>query len=557
MSSVAALVWNQLIALVYEHTSITGDTWQKIKSGTTTSAGGATGNTLIDTGGDSTVADAYNGRYFVKILSGTNKGEWRRITDDDGAGTLTFQITFTNQVASGVNYEIYLSPDPAVVCDGDTLSTTQFNDDVRDEADNFWVGYYAIPITGNLRGEIKQVTAFDTAGGASDGLFTVSAFSAAPAQGDVILLRQLVYISAPTLGSAQAYHPRPQQRTNFSKADGMTGARAGTVSFSVQAETSGALSGDGVLAGLPPVHSLLVGCGLVRDQDTTSTFGAGSTTTAMKIATASWENYTIGGMIIVNGESTFIDSMTDGAGAEDTLTCTPALSLAPASGDICYATNMYRPSTSGDSLYGCGIEIEIDGVLTHMTGCKGSFDLGGEEVIEMTFNMTIDHWYRQVDAAPYSPNSSYGTTEPVKAEERLCYLDTTKTNIAAFTSTPGTVVQPRPVQGSVGVNGKAGLQVTNYEPGATFREIILSGGDLDQELRWTARTAKEVQVIYATHERTIAVRLKSARLMELPNPEELNEMVAAPNVLEAQDGGTVADGGGATRKIPNWSIHLP
>src|SRR5689334_8455975 len=124
MPTVAARLFNQQECRIASHTSVSGNTWQFVKKGTATSSGAADGTTLIDTNGDSGGADTYNGLYWVKILSGTLTGQWSRVVDDDGAGTLTFEDTgFSAQVASGVQYEIWLSPDPVVVVDSSSGET--------------------------------------------------------------------------------------------------------------------------------------------------------------------------------------------------------------------------------------------------------------------------------------------------------------------------------------------------------------------------------------------------------------------------------------------------
>ena len=145
MSTIAARIWRQQILGYVPHTSVSGETWQLIKRGYTTTAGAANGTTLIDIGSDSGSADTYNGRYWVKILSSTNKGLWKRVIDDDGAGTLTFENNgFPNQVLGTVQYEIWLSPEPIVVVDSSSGETNMV-DAVRTEADTgdfaFWDGF--------------------------------------------------------------------------------------------------------------------------------------------------------------------------------------------------------------------------------------------------------------------------------------------------------------------------------------------------------------------------------------------------------------------------------
>src|SRR3990167_6892371 len=167
MSSVAASVWNQQTLAYAPHTSVSGETWQLVKKGTTTSAGAAGGTTLVDTGGDSGGADTYNGTHWVKCLTGANAGLWKRIIDDDGSGTLTFENTgFPAQVGSGAEDEIWLSPDPIVKGDSSSGETDRVDATRSEAAINdavFWLDYWAVPITGDRRGRIDKITGF-TAG---------------------------------------------------------------------------------------------------------------------------------------------------------------------------------------------------------------------------------------------------------------------------------------------------------------------------------------------------------------------------------------------------------
>jgi hypothetical protein len=76
------------------------DDWK----GTTTSAGTTT--TLVDTAqtdfGEDGMRDGW-----ISCVDGTNAGETRRVTTNDGSTTITVSPAFSNAVASGVNYEFH------------------------------------------------------------------------------------------------------------------------------------------------------------------------------------------------------------------------------------------------------------------------------------------------------------------------------------------------------------------------------------------------------------------------------------------------------------------
>lgn len=553
MSSLLARVFNQQQLGYVPHTSVSGETWQFIKNGVTTSAGSAGGTTLVDTGGDSGGADTYNGRYWVELRSGSLKGQWRRIVDDDGSGTLTFENNgFSAQVGSGADYAIWLSPEPVVVIDS-SGGETDAVDAVRAEADDFWIGYYLVPITGTHRGKIAQITDFTS----STGTFVLAAsFGSALSAGDVCLLRKFVDFSNPQNGLTQSYIARPGTRVNFAKGDGTVGPRSGSFGFNSQVRPSGSLAGDTNEANASECSGLFEACGLEEVIGTTTTAGSGSTTSAIKIATGTWENFSVGAMVIWNGNATFIDSMEDGAGAEDTLNVTPALPTAPASSDVIYASRMYKKSTDGDT-YGAVLEWEIDGVRYTMTGCKGSVSLVDGEVPEFSWSFSVDHWIKQIEAAPYNAVDAYPTAAPVLSSERLAYLSDTQVNISVFTVNPAPTNSPKNISGAFGVNGRSGFQLTNYNVTATYRSLLDSSGeDLPEHERFTARTSKELEIIYGSHSGTFAVRLPTARLIENPNEEDQDGLVGVPNMLEAQDAGTSTDGDSSIQKIPDVAFHL-
>jgi hypothetical protein len=556
MSSINARIWAQQQVGYFPHTSVSGDAWQFIQRGTATSAGAADGTTVIDTAADSGGADTYNGAYWVRCLSGANKGLWKRVIDDDGAGTLTLENAgFPAQVASAVEYEIWKSPEPVVVVDS-SGGETDMVDAVRTEADvddaPFWVGYYAVPITGARRGKIAMVTGCT----AATGTFVLAAgLGGALAAGDVVLLRKFIEVGSLSLGLTESYNARPQNRVNFSMGDGIVGVRGGTVGFSSQAIGSGTLSASGSAAAASALNGLLQACGLEESVGTSVTVGAGSTTSAVKIATGTWEKLAVGQIVIHNGNARRITSLEDGGGAVDTVNVSPALPVAPAAAETLYATRMYAKSTDGDTL-SCGIEVEIDGVRHTMTGCKGSVTVQGEAVLDLAFAFNVDHWIREIEAAPYGAASAYASAAAILATDRVVYLDSTRTDIAGFTATPGTATTGKMVQGAKGINGRAGYHVTNYAAGATFRELLSSSGDLDQDIRFQARTAKAVLVVFGGHGNCCCITIPVARIIESPMVADASGMVDVPNVIQAQDAGTATDGASVLQKMPDFAIHL-
>jgi hypothetical protein len=533
------------------------DTWQHVKKGTCTGNGSATGTTVVDTNGDSGGADTYNGRYWVHMLSGTCKGEWGRIVDDDGSGTLTLEDNgFSAQIDSGDEYEIWLSPDPVVVVDSSS-GETDMVDAVRTEADvgdaHWWVGYYACPITGDHRGKKALIT--DVV--AATGTFTLAAaFGTALAAGDVVLLRKFVEAGKVTMPDGPAYHPRSSMRANMAIAAGAVGARPpGQVAFEVPLTASGSLAATGSPAGASVLNGLLQASGLVESVGTSVTVGAGSSASAVKIATGTREKLNPGQMVVWNGNCVFVTSLDDGGAGVDTVNVTPDLPGVPAASDVLYATRSYAKTVDGDTGSAI-IEIEIDGIRHTFTGCKGSVDLTDGPLVTASFKLNVDHWVEEYKEAPWNAGSAYTTVAPVLGHEKKAYLSKTGVDIGGLTASPNAETQPRNVTGAYGVNGRAGNQtVDSSKASATFRELSAVDGELTVVSRFLAQTEKDLIVVWGSHGNAAGLRLPAAGIRAYPKVTAQDGLVSFPEVVEARDASTALNGTTVV-KVPDWVLCL-
>lgn len=555
MSSFQARLYNQMRFGYVPHFDALGESWQFIKSGFTTSAGASNGTDLTDTNGDSGSADAYNGKYWVKILDGDNRGMWARIVDDSGSGTLTFEGGgFPNQVGAGVSYEIWLSPEPVFVVDSSAneneLVDAAMGASVVD--DDYLKEFYVVPLTGNRRGRIAKITTH------SAGTYTLTnGLGGALAAGDVCLIRKFVEVGDYSPSLDEGFTRRAQKRTNFSSGDGVVGPRGGTISFSAQAVGAGSL-GAGTGVGTGPLDYLLVACGmeLIAHKNTmTAIAGAGSTSA---VVTAGHGARVVPGSIISwNGNIRMVTSIS-ASGGGDTINVQPNWvgSTYPAATDTIYIMRCFKRSEDGDVMP-VVIEVEMDGVRTTMTGCKGNFTMQEGVVNTFQFQMSIDHWIRQLVTAPYSPNAAYVSTRPIQGTDKQCWLGTTNTatDMGAITTSPNTNVQPRNVQGSKGINGRSGFQVVDTQPTLTFRQLLDINAELLAEQRWLGREEKRVFVVYGSGPYSMAILIPAGRLIEAPHPSDENGMISVPNVIEAQDAGT-AQGYSDTVKYPDYIIAM-
>lgn len=536
------------------HTSVSGESWQFVAAGTTTGAGGGGGATIVDTSADSGGADTYNGRYWVRIKPGQTNGDmWKRVIDDNGTGTLTLENNgFPAQVGSGIEYEIWKSPEPVVVVDSSS-GETDMVDAVRADGDDFWNDYYAVPITGTHRGKVAQVTDFVS----STGTFTLAAsFGSALAAGDVVLLRKFVEVGDASPGLTRGYEPRPALRSDFARGDGVITTRGGTFGFSTDVVASGSLAASGSKANSSTISGLLQACGYTETIGTSVTVDdASATTSQIDIDTGTWENLAIGMPISHNGNISFVTGLTDGAASADTIDISPALPIAPADNDEIAAGRIYKLDTTATEL-GVTLEWEVDGERITMTGCKGSASLNDGAKMAFAFELQVDHWVREIEVAPYSASTTYTSAKAILNSERLFYVDGSKEDIAGFTASLNTEVTPRNVQGNKGLNGRCGFQISNFAAGATWRGLLETSDELTADERHGARGTHEIVAVFGSHGDAVAVRIPKARYVEDPLTADQDGQRAAPHVVRAHDAGSTTDGGGSTVKDPDFILGI-
>lgn len=526
---------------------------ERIRRGTTSSAGASDGTTLIDSSIGGSDND-YNGRYWLYIRDGNNIEHWCRVVDyATSTGTFTLENQgFPNQVASGTTYELWKSPE--AVCVVTTASQTAPRSTARvGDGDDRWNGYYLIAISGSCRGEPPRLISDFTS---STGEFTCESFVASPSIGDVFLIGRFIEITEVQDGLEHGYNPRPGKRLDFMEGDGFLGVRSGTFGFTTDIRPTGSLASSGNAPGRSQLADLFVACGLEEVEDEAVVAQSGSTTSSINIATGTWERLTIGNLITWKGNSRRITSLTDGGGSDDVVGVSPPFPAAPAASDVLSPTRMYRKTRDGDTL-GVTLEWEIDGIRHTMFGCKGNVTVQDGAAPLAAFAMSVHHWVRNQEAAPYDASGAYPTVAPVRSQDREIYFDGSGVNIGAFTATPGTVVSERQVQGSKGANGNCGFQLTDFEAGCTWDELSDSESEnLTQEQRYLKRTGAVLLAIFGSHGSVFAVSLGKARAVANIKPKDSNGLVGMPTVWRAHDPGVTVDGAYAVSHIPDFAFHI-
>jgi len=563
MGSVTArITQNQALYYAVQEHSQNEDTWQHILTSVTTSNGLVNGSTMIDADRVSGGANTWNGRYWVRIKSGNNKGLWRRIVDDFGSANLYLEgyedsVGLPSQVVSGTEYELWKSPEPVVVITSAT-NATQFADTERNEANDFWEGYYLVAISGALRGEKAQVTGFTSASGE---FIVGSGLSGTPSVGDVFLICRYIDVTSINNGLTQAFNARPMNRLDGSKGDGSIGVKSGTFGFDVPALgvwRNGSSTVGSILGGL------LTACGF---EEVASGVAAGSTTpststtTQLEVDTATWESYSIGAAVSVNGEQAFITALGDGGGTDDNITITPALAVGAQAGvTVCASVNYRRNRRNDDGDYNSvTIVHEVDGIRTIMTGCKGNLTISGEDNLTFGFEFQVDNFIRDYAPSAHYPGDAYETFAPVQSTDRRCYFGATAVELGGISASLNNTVSPRSVQGGYGANGRAGFAHTGVNPSLTCRKLMstATGEELDADERWFSRTSHDLMIFWGNSlYGNCALRMPVCRLVQEPKPEDQDGIQATPFVFEAMEAGTTTDPDGTLVKIPDFIISF-
>ncbi len=557
----------QTVRVGLVNTAIENPTPSLIGYGTPTSNGAADGTTLIDASGvaNSGAADTYNGRHWVRLISGARAGEWARVVDDNGSGTLTFEgAGFTAQVSTSMQYELWLLPDTICVATG-AGSTTTIADTVRAEADDFWIGWYAEAISGANVGELRRVT------DSVSGTLTTDAFSNSWAAGDVILLRQYVEVADFTPNVSEPFLARPQARANWSEGDGAVAHQGqGPLTFSTWVVASGSVAAVNDFAATNPTAALLQASGLIEVKGKSSVIdtGAGAaTTTSLPITTGKHENFTIGQMVIVQGNATFIVSKTDGGVNPDTLTVSPPLPIAPANAVAVVATRMYRKSTSGNDTLPCSIMWEQDGIRHTFFGCHGNVEFVDGSPCMFKFTLSYILYTRQLlSVAQLSLSTDpYTTNEPILEGDKIAYklppsspgTNATRIDCGAMTASPDATTAVRKVSGRFSVNGVSGIQHTRERGGMSFDAFeYVTGTSLEHELEWQIRTPKTYAIVYNSHARTVAFRIPNGLLQEAPHIKSIDGMLGKRVNVLAENAGAVTDPTAGVQHLPDWSLHI-
>lgn len=307
---------------------------------TTTTAG-----TIVSTTGltSPTLAD-YVGTIF-EVLDGPCKGQpllcTAFVAATDTATTTPFWRT---PGATTTQFKIWQPPWPVIVVDTAT-STTAFNATLRDEADDFWNGHYALGIAGTSAGELREITDFAN----TSSVFTVDAFTGQPALGDLLII--VTPQSLPEIEmaiDAGVAVERGLMLDTLDKEGVVLGSQGpSVVTLAPEIRGIGTAAGTGVTATAPAELGSQLDAVFAETLDSGDIAVEGGSTTSL-VAENVAAQFTVNSLLLINGEAAVVTVAAANTPVGDsTYTLGHTLSADPNTGDVIFAGANYAPADTG------------------------------------------------------------------------------------------------------------------------------------------------------------------------------------------------------------------
>lgn len=317
-------------------------------------ASSVTNTTVVSA--DLTAADnfTYPGMY-LEATNGDIAGEFALIREFDNTTDTATVDAWSVASPTATQFRLWETPDPVLRCDG-TVDSVTISAPNRSEANDYWNNpdrYYAIKINAGgsaiARGEARLVTVFVGA----TGTFTVgTAFTASPAAGDLFVLRKPLKLGTPgelaLAETSQVFIERDEVRNDWQTEPSPLGRREGTASVALYLKgASTAAAGTTAAFAALDIEDVMKAMFTKRAVDSTSAVVAGGSTTSLWVTDTQGTRFTVGNLILVNGQVTQVTAFTASDGAKDILTVAPALSAYPATGTTVYGGVTWAPRTTG------------------------------------------------------------------------------------------------------------------------------------------------------------------------------------------------------------------
>ncbi len=450
---------------------------------TTSAEGNATTlycGTITDT------ANTHRG-YLIEILDGSQKGRIETITAQTAAGTIN-TTAFPATVATATRFRILNNTRPVFVHSATAnVSGTALEDSSRSstyEGDNFWMGDFAecIYATYVTVGKMTEITAYTGDSGAT----TIGAMGATIATGDLYEIKRCVPFEEGSFTPGTTAIDRPAKRNTFAPLPpAIAGRNTGELTFSIEVNGDGTGAGDGVAwtrqAVIMPLLESIYGSVSLNTGDAVD---GSCTTTVMTGITAN--NYTLGNMVMINGEVSRITGLTAGG---TSVTLTPALSDAPKSGNVLYASATFKRATSGHSPLNFTF---YDDLIRHeLYSCLGTVNFSTDADGRLMANFVFhgQHHTHRAKTDPVTLDGSHTPDTAVAAilgNDGKVHINGDNRHCASVALDPGIVEGMRSstgaVSGNVGRSVRGGVGRMTCNPlleNAEHYDDFIQGDDLE------------------------------------------------------------------------------
>jgi len=442
----------------------------------------------------------------LRALDGNQKGQ-RRIIKAFNPGTDTATVDSWIGTPDATVFEMWVLPVPWIVASSAGASGSPGPPTIvavttadtsgrpgRDTSED-WVDpdrYAVLCVSGTNAGRVALIE------GWAAGTYTLEAFGAwaADSTGDLYIpIKNLHTHGAEfALGDLnQTYVARPTVRGHFEEREGVLAGRTSGISFGVEAQGPTGVSSGGTAATRPTEAGDILNSMFTENADAATAVTAGSTTTSINVTTATGVQadgrFRIGSVVLINGEATMIQAMTDGGGSDDVWTVSPALSAAPGAGAGVYGGVCYTPlypetghrthgiwclhgGTEWRCLYGCAPNIKVEG-FTEGEILRWMLEWTGDGHFTFTPSNAFSAWTYANERFPIGVRRV-----PTTGRNTIIKLDGTIIQAKAFTLDYGFTNQP---EGTVtGQDQTYGIHTAKRETTGTLTVWMTDDGYIEK-----------------------------------------------------------------------------
>lgn len=401
---------------------------------------------------------------LAEALDGNVAGEFVMIRNFVNGTDTAYVDPFSNASPTATQFRLWTPPDPILQVSALSADTTHIDASNRTEANDYWNDpdrYYAVKLSAAgtsgsaiVRGEAQLVSDFV----AATDRFTTGAFTAAPAAGDLFVLRRPVKLATPGEIAlpeiTRGYVDRDLARNDWQSEPGVRAGRGGNISWpfeikGARVSASGATPAEAAI----DLEDLLLARMTKRATDGTSAVVAGGDTSNLWITNTESSRFAVGNLLLVNGQMAIVTAIAASDAAKDILTIAPALSVYPATGTTVFGGVTWWPKTTGHQ----SLTAEIHEGNTSRLMCYGWMPrlkitgLAHDQVAKIMAEGPISFYMENDVALPYTV--TYDTKAPLAARHARVLLGGATVACIGAEIDLGYVIEVKPLLNPVGNDG--------------------------------------------------------------------------------------------------------